>query len=199
MKGLKKSWLLVLGLVALPVAYISYVYAGYAYQRYLVSGSQIYELNSDGSVALAGSLRSGNSYTGTSVTLPTTSTGSNFAHWIPVYNPSSSAISAGAVLIASNTGVGYVQTVAVLATTTVLGVAAESIAATSKGWMVPRGGGYAIVLTSGAINVGDVLVTTGTSAGRFGVNNSPTTGTDVAVAVSSAPTGSAGSVLAIMR
>lgn len=200
MSKMKKSWLLVLGLFALPVAYYSYVLAAYSYQRFTVSGSQIYELYSDGAVTIAGPLKSGNNYTGSSVTLPTTSTGAKFAHWVPVYNPTGSSIAAGTILIASNTGTGYVQPVpSVLSTTTVVGVAAEAIASVTKGWMIPLGGGYAIVLTSGTVAIGDVLVTTGTSAGRAGPNNTPTSGTDIGVAVSASGTSTGGSVLAILR
>lgn len=197
MKNTKKSWLLVLGLLALPVAFLA---AGYQYQRFTVSGNQIYELNSDGSLVTTGSSRRGNNYTGSLVSLPTVSSGSFMSTWVPCYNPTASSIPAGSVLIASTSGLGFVQpSPSVLSTTTVVGIAAEAIAASTKGWMIPLGGGYSLVLTTGAVNIGDVLVTTGTAAGRAGVNNTPTSGTDIGVAVSSAPSGSTGSVLAILR
>lgn len=198
MKKVKLSWLLVLGLFALPVAYYTYVYAAYSYQRFTVSGNQIYELYSDGSVSQTGPTRRGKSYTATSVTLPTTTTGSNFSQWVPVYNASSTAITAGTVLIASNTGTGYViHSPATIDLTNVVGIAAESIAATTQGWMVPRGGGYAVVLTTGTVAIGDVLVTSGTVAGRLGSDTTPTSGAQVATAMS-AGAAAGDSVLAIM-
>lgn len=199
MKRIKKSWLLVLGLFALPVAYFSYVYAAYSYQTFKVSGNIIYDLWSDGSLAIAGALKSGNSNTGSTVTLPTATTGSNYAHWVPVFNPTTSSIPVGTILIASNTGVAYIQPCpAILSTTTIVGVAAGAIAASTKGWMVPLGGGYSVVLTTGIVNVGDVLVSSGTVAGRAGSNNAPTSGTDIGVAVTSGAAAGA-SVLAILR
>lgn len=198
MHKLKKYWLL--GVLLLPLGYYSYVLAAYSYQRFTVAGSQIYELYSDGTVTIAGPLKSGNNYTGASVTLPTTTTGSNFGKWVPVLNIGA-AVTQGTVLVSSNVagGIAYVNTgAATTALTTVVGVAAESIASGAKGWMVPLGGGYAVVKTTGTVNIGDVLVTTTSSAGYLTGNATPVTGSDIAVAMS-VGTSAGGTILAIMK
>lgn len=198
MHKLKKSWLLLLAVLALPVAYYSYVLAAYSYQRFTAGGSQIYELYSDGTVTIAGPLKSSNNYTATSVTLPTTVTGSNFAHWVPVTNIGPAVVQ-GEVLIASNTGTGYVRSQpGTTALTTVVGVAAEAIASGAKGWMVPRGGGFAIVRTTGTVNIGDTIVSSATAVGYAGGTATPTTGTDFGTAMS-AGTAAGGVILAILH
>ena len=141
----------------------------------------------------------GDSSTTSSITLPTTTTGASFSHQVPVYNPTASTLPQGTALISSNTGAGYVNiTGTTIDLTGVIGVAAADIAATSKGWMIPVGGGYAIVLTTGTVAVGDVLVTSGTVAGRLGTDNTPTTGAEVAVAMT-AGVAAGSSILAIMK
>lgn len=155
--------------------------------RYLHRGTsdQAFRLQSDGSVAkltLDGPFLTGDS--DTSPTLPTADTASYFADWRPVYNPLGSSIAKGTVLTSSNTGIGYVRPSAATGDLTgVLGVAAEDISALSKGWMVPRGGNYASMLTTGTVAIGDVLVTTGSAIGRVWTDNTPTTGADVAIAL----------------
>lgn len=146
-----------------------------------------------------GALAFGDSATTSSITLPTTTTGSSFALQVPVYNPTASTIPQGTALISSNTGAGYVNVApATIDVTNVIGVAAADITATSKGFMVSRGCGYAIVLTTGTVAVGDVLITSGTVAGRLGTDNTPTTGADVAVAMTAGSAGGS-AILAIMR
>jgi len=136
------------------------------------------------------------------VTLPSTNTGSQFAQWVPVYNPTASAIAAGTVLVSSNVagGVAYINAgAATNDLTTVCGVAAESIAATSRGWMIPRGGGYAVVKATGIVTIGQVLVTTAAAAGYATGVTAPTTGADFGVAISSNQTQAGGVVLAILH
>lgn len=141
----------------------------------------------------------GNAISTASITLPSATTGSRFSTWVPVYNPTASTLAAGTVLIASNTGAGYVNiSPATIDVTNVVGVAATDIPTLTKGFMVPRGGGYAVVLTTGTITVGDVLVTSGTLAGRFGFDNTPTTGADVGIAMT-AGAAAGDSVLAILQ
>ena len=194
MKRFKNAWqfalLVTLGCVALA-------YAGTRLVRYTVGGSQIFDLRSDGLI-LAVPVKSGDNSTVTSVTMPTTTTGSNFSQWVPVYNVGA-AVTQGDVLIASNTGTGYVMAgIASSGATNVVGVAAESIASAAKGWMVPLGGGYAVVHTTGTVAIGDILVTTTSAAAYLATNNSPSAGTTVAKAMS-AGTAAGGSTLAIMQ
>lgn len=196
MHKLKKYWLL--AILAIPVCYYSYALAAYSYQRYTAGGNQIYELYSDGTLTIAGPLKSSNNYTATSVTLPTTTTGANFSHWIPVYNVGP-AVTQGDVLIASNTGTGYVRSQpGTSGLTTVVGIAAEAIASGAKGWMCARGGGYAVVHTTGTVNIGDCLVSSATAVGYAGGSATPTTGTDFGTAMS-AGTAAGGSVLAVLH
>lgn len=195
----KKYWLL--GILAIPVAYYSYALAAYSYIRHTVAGSQIYELYSDGTVTLAGPLKSGNNYTATSITLPTTTTGSNFAHWLPVTNIGTSALVQGDVVVSSNVsgGVVYVQKApATTDLTTVVGVAAEAIAAGAKGWMVPRGGGYAVVKTTGTVTIGDTLVSTSSASGYLTGDSTPTSGADVGTALS-VGTAAGGTIIALLH
>lgn len=171
-----------------------------SFQRFVVGGVQIYDLRNDGTFILAGPRLSGNSLT--APTLPTTTTGSYFANWVPVYNPTSSAIAAGTVLVSSNVagGVAYVApSPATTDLTTVCGVAAEAIAALSKGWMVPRGGGYAVLNATGTVAIGDTLTSTATYAGGAGADSTPTTGADFATAMSAKSGANAGTVLAILH
>lgn len=206
MRKFKKYWNLGIALLFAPAI----VCAVYTYQRFLVDGTEIYELQSDGSLELAGGIqvddyaiidgpiKQGDSGTGASATLPTTTTGSNFSKWVPVYNVGAAVIR-GEILISSNTGTGYVRGgPATTDLTSVVGVAAEAIASGAKGWMVPRGAGYAIVLASGAVSIGDILVSSASWAGYAGVDNTPTDGAEIARAMSAKSTGSGAGVLAIM-
>lgn len=145
-----------------------------------------------------GPIAFGNASTTASVTRPTSTTGANFANWVPVYNVGV-AVTLGDVLIASNTGTGYVsKSAATNDLTTVVGVAAESIASGATGWMVPRGGGFAIVKTTGTVAIGSTLVTTTTAAGYAGADSTPTTGADFATAME-AGTASGDAILAILH
>lgn len=195
-KKLYFSFVAVFGLVALAYA-VDTVIIRYNHRG---TSNLALKLQSDGSVArltLDGPVLSGDS--DTSPTLPTAATASYFADWVPVYNPLSSSIAAGTVLVSSNTGIGYVRPAgATIDLTGVVGVAAESISATSKGWMVPRGGGYAMALTTGTVAIGDVLITSGTVAGRLGTDNTPTTGADIAVAME-AGDATGDSIVVLMR
>lgn len=67
--------------------------------------------------------------------------------------------------------------------TTFLGIAYEATAAGAVGYVITEG--YAVAKTTGTVNRGDTLVTTTAAAGRLTGDSTPTTGADVAVAVSS--------------
>lgn len=194
--------------VGVSIIFVSLAYATVTYKvRYTTLGTEVFRIESDGGivaqggVAAVGPWKRGNTTTGTAVTMPTTTTGSNFAGWVPVYNPTGSSIAAGTVLISSDVanGVAYVNSApATTDLTTIIGVAAEAIAATSKGWMVPRGGGYAVVKTTGTVNIGDTLVSTTSAAGYLTGDATPTTGADVGTALS-AGTAAGGSILALLH
>lgn len=195
MKFFKKKFLglsLGLGIIAITLAY-----AGDRMVRYTYQGSTKFDLRSDG-LYQAVPTKFGDNQTATSLTLPTVTTGSNFALWVPAKNIGP-AVTQGDVLIASNTGTGYVQiSTSVTDLTSVVGVAAESIASGAIGWIVPRAGGYAIVHTTGTVNIGQVLVTTVTASGYATGTATPTSGADFATAMS-AGTASGGTVLAILH
>jgi hypothetical protein len=166
-------------------------------QRYTVSNAQVYELRSDGGEYLAGGLYFGND--DVLPTLPTKTTAQKFALKVPVYNVGATALTLGDLLISSATGTGYVQiSTATNGLTSIVGVAAASIASGAKGWMIPLGGGFGVVKTTGTINIGDLLVSTSTANGRCGASASPATGSIVGRAMSSG-TAAGDSVIAIMR
>lgn len=108
---------------------------------------------------------------------PSTNTASSMPGLIVnVYNASSTAMSQGTLICISSagagTGYGYSAEgnfYSVLATNTILGVADAAISGQSYGKM--RIAGYALVLTSGTVNVGDLLVSSDvkTSFGYAGV------------------------------
>lgn len=113
---------------------------------------------------------------GTSDTRPSVTADTYPGIMVPIYNGSGASWSEGDVIVSSahiNTTAGVGTLTTALATTTVLGVAAETIADGAVGFI--RVGGWSIVKTTGAVKIGDVLVTTNTVAGRAGV----TTGTQV--------------------
>lgn len=183
--------------IAITIAHATVTYV----QSFKVGSSFVWILENTGATMQTGAQKFGNSVTGSAVTMPTTSTASNFSTWLPVYNPTSSSIAAGTVLVSSNVagGVGYVNVAAATTDlTTVVGVAAEAIAAASKGWMVPRGGGYAVVLTTGTVTIGQVLVTTTSVAGYATGTGTPTTGADFGTALS-VGTAAGGSVVALLH
>ena len=191
-----KRWgaLALLTAMAVSIAYATVTYV----TSYKVAGSYVWILQNDGSVMEKGALKMGDTLTGSSLTLPTTTTGSNFSRWIPVKNIGSAAATQGDILCSSNTGTGYVSVCPGTSDLkTVLGVAAESIASGATGWMVGRGGGYAVIHTTGTVNIGDILVSTSSASGYATGNNSPTTGAYFGHALS-AGTSSGGSVLALI-
>lgn len=140
----------------------------------------------------------GDSAVDANITLPSSSA-SVYAHMVPVYNPTGSSIALGTPLISSTTGAGYINSAAATTDlTTIVGVAGYAIAGTSRGWMIPRGGGYAVVRTTGTVTIGMNLVSTTSAAGYLTGTSAPTTGADVATAMTTG-TAAGGTVLAIMH
>lgn len=75
-----------------------------------------------------------------------------------------------------------------------VGISEGAVAVGSVGYVTV--GGYALALTSGTVNRGDVLVSTVGASGYLGADTTPTTGADVGVALSS---GNAAGGLTIIR
>lgn len=195
----------------LVLAFVTSSFAANFILRHTVAGTEMDRLDANGSYSIAGVFQSsntaiiggpikqGNSGLGSGVTLPTTTTGSNFGDWVPVFNVGA-AVTQGDVLMSSNTGTAYVAVcTATSGLKTIVGVAAESIASGANGWMVPLGGKYAIVHATNTVTYGDILVTTSAAAGYLATNNSPTAGTEVAKALSTNAVNTGGNVLAIMQ
>ncbi len=115
------------------------------------------------------SLYDGDIVLGGSGSQPSTTSGAYPGYQVPFYNASGGTLTEGDVVIASVTatsGTGYMTTTTALATTTVMGICAGSVANGAIGWM--KIAGWAIAKTTGTVNVGDLLVTTNTVAGRLG-------------------------------
>lgn len=203
MKFLKK-WPLASAFGLIVIALTS-VFAATYVQRFTVGGTEVWRIDNDGSVdtpssiTLGGPLKFGSEEVATAATLPTTTTGSNFGDWVPVYNVGAAVIQ-GQLLISSNTGTAFVAGgPATQDLTNIVGVAAEAIASGAKGWMVPRGGGYAVILGSGTIAIGDILVSSAAAAGYGWSDNTPTAGASIGRAMSTNTSGSGNPILAIME
>jgi hypothetical protein len=128
---------------------------------------------------------------GGSGSTPSTTAGTYPGVQVPFYNASATTLVQGNVIIASATnataGAGYGSIAAVLSTTNVVGICAGTVASGAVGWMTVSG--YALVLTTGTVNMGNVLVSTagtvGTgAAGYAGAIVAPTSGTDIGIAMS---------------
>ncbi len=152
----------------------------------------------NGGQVVSGPIKIGDNVLGSAVTAAVGTNGTDFSNWVPVHNIGAAVIQ-GQVLIASGTGTGYVATQpGTISLTSVVGVAAEAIAEATNGWMIPRGGGFGFILTTGTVAIGDILVTTGTVAGYAGSDTTPTTGADFATSLETG-TDSGGTVLAILH
>jgi len=135
-------------------------------------------------------------------TTPSTTAGTYPGFMVRINNGSGAAMAQGSVVISSVGATGTGTTSAILSTTTVLGVAEGVIAADGgTGYMTIAG--WALVLTTGTVQVGDILVSTdgsngGGAAGYAGVDNTPTDGATIGIAMS-AGTAAGGLTLALIR
>lgn len=149
---------------------------------YNSSGSQAFDIGF-GTIVVNNSIAFGDNNTVGSVTMPSTTTASYFGIKVPFYNGSGAATARGQVILSSSTaaipgGNMYGTSAAVLATTTILGVADGVYADGTKGWMTIAG--YCAVLTTGTVNAGDILVSTAGSSGTGAAGYAGvTTGTEV--------------------
>ena len=124
---------------------------------------------------------------------------------VPFVNKSGSVMAQGTVVLSSTTAgtrTGWGTQAAILATTTVMGVNEGACAVDAVCWMTIDG--YALVLTTGAVSPGNILVSTaGTlgvgAAGYAGVTTgTQVVGTEIGIAVSSG-TAAGGRTLILMR
>jgi len=172
--------------VALAVVFagsLAYASRSTWFRRDVVRGSMVHVLENDGTTTKTGASKFGSDET--TPVIPSTTNAANFGIKIPFYNASGAATAQGTIIIASATtnNAFYGSYAAVLATTSVLGVCDGVYANGVVGWMTVSG--YALVLTTGTVAMGNVIVTTGTIAGYGGATAAPTSGTDVGVAVAS--------------
>lgn len=114
---------------------------------------------------------------------------------VSFYN-AGSALTVGDVVVSSNAGTGYGIKSYGSDLKTVLGVADSSIASGAVGQITIVG--YAVVHTSGAVAIGDMLVSTSATNGYAWANNSPTTGTVIGRAVSAGVT-AGGNTLVLIK
>lgn len=102
----------------------------------------------------------------------------------------------GDLVCSSNTATGNALQCVTTNTTTVIGIADNTYAAGTVGWMTVAG--YAVVHTSGTVSIGDLLVSSATvSAGYGGSGNSGSNGTVIGKALSVGTVGG-GNTLAVI-
>lgn len=145
-----------------------------------VKAANIENVTNTKALELDGALYFGDSQDVKYVTMPTASTADKFAIKVPFYNGSPNSTAIGTVILSSTTATSniYGTYAAILATTTVLGVSDGVYASGTKGWMTILG--YCRVLTTGTVNVGDILVSTaGTNGAGAAGYAGTTTGTQV--------------------
>lgn len=135
----------------------------------------------------------GDLYFGDVGTAPSTSAGGYYGVKVPCYNVGP-AITAGMVVVSSNTGTGYCRSSEASGSTSVIGVAEGAIASGAVGYITVAG--YATVLTTGTVAIGSVVVSSASAVGYGGGTTTPTTGTDLGVAMSA---GTAAGGLTLIR
>lgn len=113
-------------------------------------------------------------------TVPSTTAGAYPGIKVPLVN-SGTPVTQGMVAVANSTGTGQGFSLSVLSTTAVVGIWDGTYATGATGYITV--GGYALVLTSGAVSAGDVIVSSNTGIGYAGRNTTPTSGTDIGVAL----------------
>lgn len=117
---------------------------------------------------------------------PSTTAGEYPGFKVQIKNCGSTAWVQGTLVTVNDGAAGCGQTSpATTDLTDWIGISEGAVAAGSVGYVTV--GGYALALTTGTVNRGDALVSTGTVAGYLGADTTPTTGADVGVALSSGP------------
>ena len=172
-----------LGLAAMFVMMATVLFASRStwYRRDTVGSTVISVLEQDGTLTTGSALQFSNDEDS-----PTAITFANVNEHqvrVPITNKSGATMAKGTVILSSTSAqavaqVGWGSQAAILSTTSVLGVAAESIADGAVGWMAVDG--FALVLTTGPIVPGNVVVSTaGTESAGVACYAGVTTGTQV--------------------
>ena len=136
---------------------------------------------------------------GSDGTAPDTSSGGYYGIKVPFTNASGQALTQGHIIVVNSTGTGTGKIVGVTSTTTILGVCEGTVAAGAVGYATVAG--YALVLTTGTVLPGDVIVSSnpfgaGAVLGYGGADATPDSGADVGVAMSA---GTAAGGLTLIR
>jgi hypothetical protein len=145
-----KLWIGI-GLLSI-LGFIVVVHATSYVERYLVNGTEVWRLNSDGTTVQTGSITAYDILLGAAT--PTAS--AFYGVKVPFY--ASVAMVQGDVVLSSNSMTGYGTIASILSTTSVLGVCDGTYAAGAVGQMTVSG--YALVLTTGAVAIGNLVVST---------------------------------------
>ncbi len=179
-KIFKNRWLVCLFVITafVGIARVATVENGTNVNKLVLDENKVYD--SEGTLrwitgirnAIQGAIAFGDAIT--SPTLPTYSTGDQFGVKVPFYNATGASTAKGQVLTSSSSvsalvNIGspfYANSVALVATTTVIGIADGVYASATTGWMTVSG--YALVLTTGTVMPGDVLITTAPSGSPKG-------------------------------
>jgi hypothetical protein len=164
--------------------------------RYTVAGSEVYCLDQDGNITSSGTYVSSGRVQTSSTTVslgskfgnnvgnptqtPTSTTAVLYGLKVPYVNASGTTVPAGGVVIASVTAAAGVPVPGApsvyTATSTWIGIAESALVAGGTGYMTISG--YATVLTTGAVQIGEYIVSSAPVtgyAGSLGVNLSTST------------------------
>jgi hypothetical protein len=128
---------------------------------------------------------------------PSTTAGEYPGYKVQIKNCGTAAWVQGHLIVVNDDAVGCGATVNGTDRTDVIGVSEGAVAVGSVGYITVAG--YALVLTTGTVNRGDVIVSSAPGTGLIGyagADTTPTTGADVGVALSS---GTAAGGLTLIR
>lgn len=131
---------------------------------------------------------------GTKGNQPSTTAGEYPGFKVQIKNCGTVAWVQGTVVVANANAAGCGQASNTTGSTAILGIAEGAVAVNAVGSMTVNG--WALALTTGTVNRGDVLISTGPNNGYLAANNSPSAATNMGVAVSS---GNAAGGLTIIR
>lgn len=139
----------------------------------------------------------GDMYLGGKAATPSATAGEYPGFKVPIKNNGATAWVQGTAIMVDSVCVGCGKTAtATTDLTSIVGFSEGAVAAGANGYMTI--GGYALILTTGTVNRGDTLVSTASAAGYLTGDTTPTTGTDMAVALASG-TAAGGLTLSLVR
>ena len=192
---MKKITNLLMGLIlALPVlGFVAVdIHADTDVETYTVGGTEVWNIDNTGAVNSGGAATIGGAViladNPTSPTLPTTANAANFSVKVPIQNATGATIPQGGIVISSQsaTGVALAASGAFADSTDIIGIADADILAGANGFISVAG--YALLLTTGTVVNGDILVSTdgangAQAAGYTITDNTPTAGTAIGKAI----------------